>query len=127
MAVDFQITDDGWITRLKFTDPWDVGDLLDKFAVGRELRDRSLHSIYTLIDLRDTRQIPPSLLRVRASPVFTHPRSGYIAVIGASTLAQALVEMIAHLSHKDQVGFFASEEQALSYLRRLINAESVQQ
>jgi len=126
MAVDFQITENGWITRLNFSDPWDVGDLLDKFAAGRELRDRSAHNIYTLIDLRDTQQIPPSLLRVRASPVFTHPKSGYVAVIGASALAQALVEMIAHLSHKDQVGFFVSEELALSYLHRLIDAESSQ-
>jgi hypothetical protein len=123
MPVDFEITENGWITRLTITDPWDVTQMMDKFGIGLEVRNQSSHKIYALIDVHGTRTAPPGSLRLRASPVFTHPKSGYTAVIGANALARSLIEMLLKLSRKKNLGFFDSESDALAYLRSLIEAE----
>jgi hypothetical protein len=123
MPVDFQITQDGWLTRLTITEPWSVEDLLKNFDMGRELRDNSPHKVYTLLDLRGVTSAPPNLLRLRSSPIFAHPNSGYAAVVGANAVARNIIEVFLKVLRRKHVGFFTTETEAMVHLNRLIEAE----
>src|SRR5258708_38420222 len=98
MPINFEMIEDGWINRIVITDPWDISIFQTTFPKAVEVRDNTPHKVYGLMDLRGTRQMPPNMLRGRGSPVLYHPNSGSVAVVGASALAQAIMEMVKRLS-----------------------------
>ena len=123
MPIKNELIENGHVLLSVYETPWGLEDLVGFNALAAKHYAQATHKIHLLIDARQMGTIPYGVLRSRAYSHFTHPRSGAIAVVGASTIARALAETVLRLAHFDRAKFFMTQEEALEYLRTVIARE----
>ncbi len=120
MPAKVEIRENGYVIFTTYKDPWGVSDMEDEYRAVRAHRDSVDHVVHVLLDVSQAHSVPPGLMRARQNPNLTHPTKGYIAIVGASSLLKTMGEVILRLSHNKEAGFFKTEEDAWTFLRRLL-------
>src|SRR4051794_17017846 len=93
MPITFELCENGYAIHIKVSDPWTTQELLAMYEAERPLFDQAVNIIHTLVDLTGSRQVPSNVLSARkGSPHIEHPNKGHLVIVGASPLAQTLVE-----------------------------------
>jgi hypothetical protein len=122
MAVKFDILDDGHIVRYTITDPWRYEDYKVFEAEDIAHRNSVNHKVHNLT-VANLRPNTAGIVKTRNSPALTHPNAGHIAIVGTGAQIRFIAEMILKLARFERAQFFDTEEQALEYLRGIIQAE----
>jgi hypothetical protein len=122
MPVKQELSDNGRILQVTFTDPWTVKEMTDLFPQAQQHYDNTTQKIHLLVNMQ-SRHGTQGALRARHAPGLVHRNSGAIAVSGANALARTLGEAVFRLARFDRAKFFDSQEAALAYLRELIASE----
>src|SRR5947207_7833780 len=125
MPVSLDILEDGRIIRVVFADPFKSGDMYPLFQQDKLHRDQYQQEhpgrkVHLMVDFRQVKSLAQGFLQARQSPSLSHPTSGSVAVIGANSMTRSVVEAILRVTHFDRTKFFNSEEEALTYLRKVI-------
>jgi hypothetical protein len=121
MPITTELQENGHVWFIKFVDPWTISELESIYSIERQYRDSSQFRLHVLIDVCETRYIPPRLLGMaRRAPAFTHPKRSELAIVGASSLARRLVEAVMLLTHTTSIKFFNTDEEARVHLRQII-------
>jgi hypothetical protein len=122
MAVTMEICEEGRVLFLRYVDPVTLMEIADLFPANLAHRNSVPHTVHTLFDFKHFRVLPTGLLRARYAPVFTHPRSGKMVVIGATHLAHSVVIKTAGFTgNTSKLVFFKSDDEAWMFLRTAID------
>jgi hypothetical protein len=124
MPATVTLEEDKHILHYVFADPWTLDDMVLITREGKQYYDRSDHKIHVLLDVTQTRKVPPGILTARNNPDVTHPNSGHIAIVGAAGIIKAIGEMIVKTTNMSKIGFYTSEQDAWVHLRQLIAEEA---
>jgi hypothetical protein len=116
MPVSLDIMEEGRIIRVVFVDPFKAADMYPLFQQDKIHRDkfqqehprRKVHLLVNFLQV------------TRNSPSMSHATSGSIVVIGANSLTRSVIDAILRVTHFDRTKFFNSEEEAITYLRKVI-------
>src|SRR5579859_6271065 len=86
IPVKFEILEDGWVTCYTFEKPWTTGEVVAHYAEDIAYRSKMDHPVYSLLDFRLSKQLPPSdIFRARSNvPILVSPTSGEMIFSGAS-------------------------------------------
>jgi hypothetical protein len=126
MPVTQKLIENGRILLVTFVDPWTTEELLQLFPEGNKYYAAAEQPIHALLDVSRIKSIAPGALRAREAP-FKHPMSGYVAIVGANTVARTLGETIFKLARFQRFSFFNTYEEGLAFLRARIAEESLSQ
>ena len=123
MPITQELREDGWVVYYTLVAPWSVQELQDKLPQETAWRDAADHTTHELVDVNKVGNPPPESIRLHKIPALTHPRSGYVVVIGANTFVRRLAEVIFRLGHYKRLRFVDSEQEGWVFLRGLIADE----
>ncbi len=113
------------IMRTELIDPWTVEEILAESDRSYMIRNKFPHRIHTLLICTQTTRLPSRAVNLHAVSPFTHPRRGQVVMVGAKVMLQSLVGLFSTLhGFKDDLHLFATEDEALDHLRKVIAAES---
>src|SRR5258708_2340960 len=119
------LIEDSRVLYFKYTNPLRVEDIEGVNRDAKPYFDKTERVLHVLINVDEIRLVPPGVLRTRDVTALTHPRSGQIAIVGASLFVQSLSEAIFKVVRYSRAKFFHSDEQALVYLRGILVEELV--
>ena len=123
MPVTNKLCDNGRILYRVIADPWTVEDLLRADALLKLHYDQANDKVHMLVNVRGARRVPPAVYRLGRGMTLSHPNSGYIALVGASSMTRRLAENIFRIACFDRARFFDIEEDAWAFLRQFTPAE----
>jgi hypothetical protein len=124
MPLTYQFSDAGHLVTLTVTDPWTAQELEKFYEAERPYFDKAgNYKVHTLVDIRKMRSIPPGVLSRRKSPNITHKNSGLVLLVGASHLAQIMVNTAFTLTHVNKARFFSDISEAEQFLEQAMSAE----
>lgn len=123
MPATADLIENGHVLKYVVTEPWSMEDIYHITRRGKQVYDTSPHRIHLLADVTGIRKVPPGFLSVRHVPDLNHPNSGHIALVGAEGLFKLMAELVARFFPAEKVGYYNSEEEALSHIRSLIDGE----
>jgi hypothetical protein len=123
MPVTNKLAEDGHILYRVVSDPWQVEDLLCADEQVRVHYDHAEHKVHLLVNVSDVHRIPPAVFRLGRGMTITHPNSGHIILVGATTLTRRLSETVFRIAKFDRAHFFDVEEDAWTYLRQIVADE----
>jgi hypothetical protein len=127
MPLTVELRENGHVLYCRATDPLPVHEFKAAFIPQQEYLDQAKHKLHILVDLTQHKSPPPgAIASARQTPVWRHPNSGEIVVIGASAIMQALTSAITRLTHFDRLTVFPTEAKAWDYLRGVIKESQVQ-
>ncbi len=109
----------GYIARVVITDPWLPEDIRGLRWAGLGYLNTTSHKLYVMFHVQTTK-IPVGLLQSYDSPLFQHPNTGHIAVVGGNRSCMAMAKLIFQLAHFYRVQFFDSEAAGMAYLHTQI-------
>lgn len=118
------LSDDQRILFEIMTDPLSMEEIMAGFPVMRRYFDNAPHKLYSIVDALEFRAIPHNILKARISPILMHPNSAEIAVV-ATGLAAMLAETMFRIINYRKARLFDNREEALVYLRDIIEVEKV--
>ena len=124
MPVTFEFQENDRIMLWTFADPWTVPDLMSFYKQAEVVLNNAPHTIHSLIDFRQARQIPAGALKTRQTNTWDHPRSGQTIVVGAAPVLKKTLEVVFRIVRFDRLKFFDNEAEARAYLRDLIAQET---
>jgi hypothetical protein len=124
MPLIVEFRENGRVVYYKVISPWTMSDYFAAAAKEKAHRDATPEIVHHFVNASQVYDFPPGSVQVRNAPVFTHPRSGQVVVVGANTFARAFADMIFKFTRKHRVKFFNTEEEGWTYLRELIANES---
>ena len=122
MPVLLDVLDGGHIHRYTYIDPWTIEEytaMEEEDLAHRESVDHLVHSLA----IATMRTVPAGALRTRNASALHHRTAGHIAVVGASKIAEGFATAVFKIAHFQKVTFHHTEEEALAYLRELIQSE----
>jgi len=122
MPVHFEIVEGGHILRYTYSDTWTIDEYANMEERDREYRESVNHIVHSLT-IAKMKMVPSGALRTRNSPALTHRTAGSIAVVGAGKIARTFADAVFAMTHFKKVRFFDTEEQAMAWLREIIQAE----
>jgi hypothetical protein len=125
MPVSLELQEDGSIMVWRIADPWTVKELKDNYPQAKAYLDASKRTLHSLVDLQDAHRVSPDVLSARHTTTWNHPRSGHMAVIGASGIIKMTLETVFRLVQFNRVQFFNNESEGRAYLRQLIIQEQI--
>lgn len=120
MPVSVDLQEDGYVMVWRIADPWTVKELKDYYPQAKDYLDAATHLVHTLVDLREVHRVSPDVLSARHTSTWNHPRSGQMAVLGASGIVKMTLDTVFRLVQFNRIQFFDSERDARTYLRQLI-------
>lgn len=123
MPATMEIREDGHVLHFIFSAPLTAQELMDVMAKDAEYRNSVPFKVHAVINAEHT-DFPPSVLRARSSPSIVHPRHGFCAIVGSIALVRTIADTIFKLTHNDQFKFFATENDAWTFIREKIAADT---
>ncbi|HLY28248.1 MAG TPA: hypothetical protein VKQ72_18015 [Aggregatilineales bacterium] len=126
MPISVEMQEDGYVMFWRIADPWTVKELKEYYPQAKVYLDAATHIVHTLVDLRDAHRVSSDVLSGRHTSTWNHPRSGQMAVIGASGIVKMTLDTVFRLVQFTRIRFFDSERDARTYLRQLIAQEQLQ-
>ncbi|MEP7288681.1 MAG: hypothetical protein ABI947_23255 [Chloroflexota bacterium] len=128
MPVLFNIIEDGHVVHYHYEQPWVYSDMARAMEEDRVYRDEIQRTspgskVHVLITMANLGPIPSGALRGRQSASFTHPTSGYVAIVPTSTQIRTVANAALQLAHFGRARFFDSLESAFAYLHEIIAHE----
>jgi hypothetical protein len=120
MPYTIRVSPDEPIVYLTMSDPLSSQDLEKSTAEMQRLYDNSERILHIVTDVRRLRVPPMGVLSVRNSPTFSHPRSGFVAVIGATYFGKTILNMLNQLIPSPKIKLFATPEEAEAHIRSVI-------
>jgi hypothetical protein len=122
MSVEFSILEDGYVVRYGLSDPWTYEEYEEALESDVAHRESVNHKVHNLL-IAKVRTVPAGVLKARGAPAFTHRTAGQLAIVGTNQIVRAFSEAVMRLAHFDRAKFFDTEDQALDYLRGIIQTE----
>ena len=123
MPVHIEFSNDQSHIIYEFTEPLEMQELLDAYQKEKEYRDAVQHTVHSIVDMSSMKRVPPNWLTAKAGPGLTHPRSGRMLFVGISYGLRIIIQTILKIARYDRMVFFATREEADSYMAELIQAE----
>jgi hypothetical protein len=123
MPVTMQILDNGRILHQIFSEPWDVRDLNRVLKESLDHYEKVDHPVHLITDVQGVHGIPGNVLQARGSAPITHPRAGYIVVVGAAGYIKSLADVISRLARFKRMKFCPTLEEAQDFLRSIVAEE----
>ncbi len=125
MPVRFEILEDGWVVRYTFEKPWTTVECTAHYPEDNAHRSRVNHTVYLLLDLSLSRQLPPAdIFKARTNaPIVLYPDSSEMIVAGASPLEIRIAETIFRIVRLKNARLFVTNEEAWDYIRQQIAEE----
>jgi hypothetical protein len=121
MPITYELRENGHVIYSRLLDPLPIDEFKAGFIVQQQYLDQAPHKLHVLIDITQHKSPPRNAIpSARQAPIWRHPNSGEIAIVGASTLMQAMSSAISRLTHFDRLTIFKTEAEAWDYLRRVI-------
>jgi hypothetical protein len=121
VPISIEVYEDGRVLRLGFVDNVSIQDIDDVMLSEYKYRQSVKYTTHTLYDFCQFHHPPMGAMRARHASAFTHPRSGKIAVLGASPLPRAGITVVAQLTGSiTKTKFFETETEAWIFLREAI-------
>jgi hypothetical protein len=127
MTATINLVEDGRVLQYYFEEPWSMDELESVSQTAQKYFDQATHTVHVLANAENIRSAPRGILRARTAPTITHPRSGYIAIVGTSLVVRTFSEMIFRLMNFQRARFFNTEDEAWVFLRDVIANESDKQ
>jgi hypothetical protein len=123
MPVTMEPCENGHVLRFFISEPWTAREMASVYPASRAYHDKAPHKVHSLL-IVEARQVPPGLLQLRQGPPsLVHPNSGQTVVVGAGAVIRTISEVIFKILRYDRGKFFNTEEEALAYLRQVIDRE----
>ena len=123
MPITIAYSHQGHIVIMELIDPWTMTDLAECFPIVGEFRDSKPFIVHNLMDMTRTKVAPPGMMRAREAPLFSHPRGGYMVIIGGTSLLLAVTEAIGALKHFDRLKTFSTRAEGFAFLESKIAQE----
>jgi hypothetical protein len=125
MPIKMELVENGQVIHYVFTDPWTVPELMKLYEQNQAIRDKSPRKIHTLVNLTRARHLPHGTLSARAySPDGSHPRAGFIVIVGAQTYLRTILDLAFHLLRTDRFKFVNTEEEGWAILQGILRGEA---
>jgi hypothetical protein len=119
-----EFRENGRVAYFVFTDPWELSDIAALLEDDNRRRDQSPQTIHSILNLAHARRLPPGAMGLRQiSPELNHPRAGLVVLVGSNGFVRAVAEMVFKVAHSKKFKFVATEEEAWTYLRQMIQQE----
>lgn len=123
MPVDIEFSPNKRYIVYTITDPMNMPELFEAYAKEKSYRDSVSHTVHSIVDMSRIRRIPPNWLTAKAGPGLTHPRSGYMILVGLSVGFKIILQMIMKVMQFDKVRFVETREEANAILNDVLQAE----
>jgi len=104
-----------------FLDPWTWQDYYTTTTQGRTMLASVNHKVIILINLSETRSIPPGALsHLRRAVSHSHPNRGLVILIGLRSFVQAVANLMNRIYPKiaAQVRFVTTLEEAYAIIEK---------
>jgi hypothetical protein len=126
MAIHYHVMDDMPIIRIDVQGKTNLSESQQIEAQLIPILDRAERPIYLLVDMSQMEVPSPDILRASNSTGFIHPNVKKMALFGSSIVVRSIVNVIARLAASDRVQFFATEQDAMTYLQQAIAVDPAQ-
>ncbi|SRR5258708_168360 len=126
MPVNLEVKDNGRVMFWRFVDPWSLAELKPLTIQARDILQQATFTVHSIADLRQAHRVPSGVLSARQVTTWHHPRSGQLAVLGASPFIKVMMETIFRIARFDRFRLFDDEAEALAYLQSLIAEEAAE-
>ena len=123
MPVHIEFSSDQSHIIYEFSEPLEMQELLDAYQKEKAYRDSVQHTVHSIVDMSSMKRVPPNWLTAKAGPGLTHPRSGRMLFVGISYGLRIIIQTILKIARYNRIVFFATREEADSYMAELIEAE----
>ncbi len=120
MPVSVRISDDQSHLIYELSDPLQVNELMKAYDNEKEIRDSIAHTLHSIVDMSNFHRIPRNWLIAKAGPGLTHPRSGYMLIVGITQGLKKMVEIIFKITKYERIQFFESREEAEIRMAELV-------
>ena len=120
MPVSLETRENGHVQYYVVTDPWTVTDLVSHYPVDKIYRDSVPFKVHTVVNIKDSHQLPPGVMDARRGSAGLTPTSGLLIVFGANPIAKLLIETAVRLARYSKLRFFDTEDDAWNFIRQWI-------
>lgn len=120
MPVNLELHARGRYIIYRITEPWTIAELNEAYAREKQLRDDTPHTLHSITDFSGVVRIPSNWLQSRMGPGFSHPRSGYIILVGQRPLVKAIVDVILKIVRYQRVKQYETFEEAEAFLQSVL-------
>jgi hypothetical protein len=124
MPVRQEFCENGHVITYYVISPWQIDDLIRFFPDDMAYRTAASHKVHTIVNVQGMRQIPSGAIRTRHAPALIHPNSGQFVVVGITPRAHQVLRIILRLAQFEHARMFQNDEDARSFLREIISAET---
>jgi len=125
MSISVRLSDDQSHLIYKLEGPIDVNELMKAYDNEKQLRDSIPHTLHSIVDMSKVHRIPQNWLVAKTGPSLTHPRSGYMLIVGISSGLKTMALIISKITKYDRVKFFENREEAEAYMVELVKQTSL--
>jgi len=116
MPVSVQLSDDQSHLIYELQDPMKIDDLMEAYDIEKKVRDSIPYTLHSIVDMTQVRRIPRNWLTAKAGPGLTHPRSGYMMIVGISSGLKTIVGIIFKITKYNRIQFFETRDEAETYM-----------
>ena len=120
MSVSIQLSDDQSHLIYKLEDPLQVNELMKAYDTEKEIRDSMPHTLHSIVDMSNFHRIPRNWLIAKAGPGLTHPRSGFMLIVGITQGLKTMVQIIFKITKYERIQFFETREEAEIRMAELV-------
>lgn len=124
MPVNLELHPSGHYIIYRIAEPWTIAELNEAYVREKQLRDDTPHTLHSITDFSGVVRIPNNWLQSRTGPGFSHPRSGYIVLVGQRPLVKAIVDVILKIVRYQRVKQFDTFEEAEAFLQGVLADEN---
>src|SRR5262249_31454290 len=129
VPIKFEVLEAGYVVHVTFTYPWTAEDMQPIFDQDQRYRDQIQkeapgRKVHLFVTFQGVKNVPPGALRARQSPSLHHVTSGYVVVVGTTSLLRTLADAVFKLAHFDKARNFETDAEALAFLRQVIAQDS---
>jgi hypothetical protein len=125
MPVTLDIRENGRVSYYVISDPWTTSELMALYPQDSDHRNSVSYVVHSIMNVSGIKRLPTDVIRARQNAPGLKPNSGQLVMVGANAFARRTAETIFRLAHYNRARFFDTEEQAWSYLRRMIQSEGL--
>jgi hypothetical protein len=120
MPVHIRMSEDQTHVIYEFEEPLEIQEVMEAYGKEKDFRNAVSHTVHSIVDMSTIRRVPPNWLVAKAGPGLTHPRSGRMLFVGISHGLRIIIQTILKIMRYDRMKFFATREEAETYMAVLI-------
>jgi hypothetical protein len=115
----------GRVLCFQLADPLTTDELFQHNDDMRLLLDASRQRIHSYVNVIRLRQLPHGVIRRARIPLITHPKAGFMVVVGANLLIQTMLMIATQTAYFDRLRFFDTDAEAWAFLHTQIENEQM--